>query len=473
MNATRTTSALLLSALLAACAPTIPSAPEQASIALPVQWAYAQESAEATADAAPRIHSGWWQDFGDAVLNQHVQSALAGNTQLLLAGSRMGAARAQLELAHAALLPNVNLGLGSAASRSLTPVGISNSRAVQPQLQASWELDLWNRLGDREQAARLQYQASQAEREAVRLSIAAAVAQAYIDWQALRAQLAQTQGTVALRSQALRIAQDQEAAGYISNLQASQASAEYEAVKQQLPALTLAIARTHNALMILTGAAPDAQDGAAQASAQEFASLHLPDVPRLLPSQMLRRRPDLLQAELQLSASDASLRASRSAFLPSVNLSASAGRLFVNALDYNPLTVWSLGASVLAPLFDGGRLSAQFEQATAARDQAALNYRGAVLTALGEVESALAGVDQLKTQGETLQRRKAVLTKTLVHAKDRYESGYASYIEQIDAERSLYAVEVEAISVRQQQLNNMIALHRALGGGFEAPTQLN
>ena len=176
---------------------------------------------------------------------------------------------------------------------------------------------------------------------------------------------------------------------------------------------------------------------------------------------------ELCVAQL-LAASDANLRASRAAYLPQVSLSASAGRLFVNALGYNPINVWSLGASALAPLFDGGRLDAQYGTATAQRDQAAYAYRGAVLSALGDVENALVGVERLDVQLQTAERRRAVLAQTYGYAKDRYDAGYASYLEQIDAQRNLFQAEIEVINLRQSQLDNLIALYRALGGGWSA-----
>ncbi len=303
------------------------------------------------------------------------------------------------------------------------------------------------------------------------LSVASTTAQAYVDLLAREAQLAQTRRTADTRRQALQLAQDQESVGYISKLQVTQARAEYEAVQQQIPALEMEIARQFNALQLLAGDVPARRDTATVDGAA-FARLQLPAAPQLLPSALLRRRPDLLQAELQLAASDANLRASRAAYLPQVNLSTSAGRLFVNALHYDPISVWSLGASVLAPLFDGGRLDAQYDAATAQRDQAAYAYRGAVLTALGDVENALVGVDRLAAQMQTAERRRAVLAQSLSFAKDRYEAGYASYLEQIDAQRNLFQAEIEVINLRQSQLDNLVALYRALGGGWSAEAVL-
>jgi outer membrane protein, multidrug efflux system len=131
------------------------------------------------------------------------------------------------------------------------------------------------------------------------------------------------------------------------------------------------------------------------------------------------------------------------------------------------VTVWSLGGSVLAPLFTGGRLTAQMDAAAAQRDQAAFAYRKSVLTAFSEVENALSGVDRLATQMGHAEERRAILARSLGFAHDRYQAGYASYLEELDAQRNLYRVELDAITLRRTQFDNAIALYRALGGGWQ------
>lgn len=197
--------------------------------------------------------------------------------------------------------------------------------------------------------------------------------------------------------------------------------------------------------------------------------LQLPTVPASLPSQLLERRPDVARASYLLAASDHTLAAQRAAFLPQVNLSASAGSLVINALNYNPLTVWSLGGSLLAPLFTSGRLEAQMNAATAQRDQAAYAYRGAVLNAFSDVESALTGTARLAAQTTHATQRRNVLQQSLGFAHDRYEAGYASYLEELDAQRNLYSAQLEVVRLHQAELDNRVALYKALGGGWLTP----
>lgn len=401
----------------------------------------------------------WWKVFGDPVLDALVDRALAHNSDLLLAGARLEEARATLSASRATEYPTLNLQVPFQATRSLQSTGVSDSRVIQPALAASWELDLWGRNRDLTRAAALRLQASEADQRGAALSVSATTVQSYVALLALDAQLALSRATLVSRQEALRLAEDQARVGYISQLQLTQAQAEYASVAQTIPQQELAIRRQEHALALLTGdTARDQPRGLA------FDQLTLPAPPSSVPSALLERRPDILQAARQLAATDATLSARQSAFLPQVSLSASAGRLYVNALDYDPIRVWSIGASVLAPIFDAGRLRSQFDIAAAQREQAAFTYRARVLTALSEVENALAGLDRLAEQQRFALQRRDVLARSLQYAHDRYEAGYAGYLEELDAQRNLFAQDNELIRIQQTALENRIALIRALGG---------
>ena len=431
-------------------------APEQ--IAAPQHWREPHQGAIA-------VDAHWWRALGDDTLSALVQTALVRNTDVLGAVARVDEARALVNVAEAARLPALNAALGLQAARSLEPTGLTNTRVVQPGLQASWEADLWGRLRSQVRAAALQYQASEAEREGVALGVAGATAQAYVALLALDAQLALTRATAASRAEALRLATDQARVGYISQLQLTQAQSEHEAVLQAIPELELAVVRQENAVRLLAGELPGPVERKAA-----FAALQLPPVPAALPSQLLARRPDIAQRAFLLAATGAGLEARRAAFLPQVSLSAQLGSLLVNGLHYDPVTVWNVGGSILAPLFTGGRLAAQVEAAAAQRDQAAFAYRRSVLTAFSEVENGLSGVDRLALQMVHAQQRRAILVRSLEFARDRYQAGYASYLEQLDAERNLYRLELDTITLRRSQFDNAITLYRALGGGWQAPS---
>lgn len=450
--------ALVLSSALslAACMPGERPAPAASAITVPAGW---RDGGANTGI----IDARWWQAFNDPNLTGLVEAALARNTDVLAATARIQEAEANIRLARSALLPTLNASSGLGRSRSLGATGAATSTTIQPSLDASWQVDLFGRLSKLTDAARLQYRASQADRDAVALAMAAQVAQAYVGLLALDAQLTVSRETVTSRVEALRLAQDQARVGYISQYELTQAQSEYEAVEQAIPQLLLAIRAQENAIRTLTGDLPGPV-----ARAKSLALIAPPSVPATLPSDLLARRPDLASAAFAVAAADASLASDRRAFLPQVALSASLGQLLVNALDYNPVTVWSIGGSILAPIFQGGRLTAQVDVSTSLRDQAAFAYRGTVLTAFQEVETALTGVQRYDEQFRRVINRRNILLRSVGLATDRYRGGYAAYLEQLDAQRNLYSTELEAITVRQDQLNNIITLYRALGGGWSA-----
>lgn len=455
--------------MLGACgAPALSLAPAAAVPAIPAAWPAGQAS-------EGDVQAGWWLAFADPLLARWVDLAAERNNDVLTAMARVDEARASLALAGAAALPQVSATAPLSAGRSLGARGLAQTRSIQPGLQASWEIDLWDRLGQLRHAADLRLQATQAEHDAVRLTVAATTVQAYIALRSQQAQLAAAQSTVRSRADAVRLADDQVRVGYISQLQQSQAQAELQSVQQAVEQLSLALERQRLALLQLVGGTGDAQGqalmretvGAGTPGPGRFDAVALPAVPSAgLPSTLLERRPDIARARLQLAASDSNLAAQRAAFLPQVTLGASVGSLLINALDYRPATVWSVGGSILAPLFNGGRLQGQFDAASAQRDQAAYAYRGVVIKAFADVEAALLSARRLQAQWEHARQREAVLARTLGFARDRYEAGYASYLEELDAQRNLYAAQQDVIRLREAQLQNAVALYQALGGGW-------
>lgn len=444
----------LAALVLAGCMPPHAPRPEGSAVAPPPAWRDAP-----TGQA--RVDPHWWRAFGDPALGGLIERALARNTDVLTAVARIREAQANIQLARSALLPALDAAGGIQRSRDPAASGAAASTALQPELQLNWQVDLFGRLSRLTDAARLQYVASRADRDATALMVASQVARGYIALLSLDAQLQVSEETVRSRAEALRLAADQARVGYISQFELTQAQSEYEAVQQAIPQLQLALRAQENALSRLSGDLPGAIP-----RGLKLPAFMPPAVPATLPSDLLRRRPDLASAELAIAAADAGLAADRAAFLPQVALSARLGTLFVNALDYDPVTVWSIGGSILAPIFAGGRLTAQVDVATARRDQAAFVYRGAVLSAFEEVETALSGVARYAQQIQRLHNRRAILLRSVALATDRYRGGYASYLEQLDAQRNLYSTELEAITVRQDQLNNIVALYSALGGGW-------
>jgi outer membrane protein TolC len=185
----------------------------------------------------------------------------------------------------------------------------------------------------------------------------------------------------------------------------------------------------------------------------------------MLPSELVRRRPDIAQAEQLIVAADRSLDAARAEFMPSIQLGLSGGYVD-STLIADPVGIFSIGGSILAPLFEGGRLHAQADAAAARRDQAAYQYRKVALNAFREVEDALAAFQRTYEQELILQQERDALARALVQATNRYHAGYSSYLEQLDAQRGLLSADLSLVQARGERLGAAVNLFQALGGGW-------
>jgi NodT family efflux transporter outer membrane factor (OMF) lipoprotein len=396
------------------------------------------------------------------VLTRVVDSAVDNNVDIGLAAARVAEARGQFHLAKAQALPNVVGVAGGGRQRDLNPgFGIPESQtAGQAEGSISYDLDFFGRLTHASDAARAALLSSEAARDNIRLAVAASAAAGYITLRALDARLAVLRATLAARADSLKIARRRFAAGYSSELDLVQAEADYRAAAQLIPAALLAIARQEDGLSILLGVNPQQIDRGV-----DLDKLAFPSVPATVPATLLRRRPDIVAAEEQLVAADRSLDSVRAAFMPDVQLSASGGRV-ASTIISSPVWIFSLGGSIVAPLFDSGRLRAQQETVAARRDQAAFAYRRAALTAFREVEDALASDQRLSEQQAALVAQRDVLARTLTLATNRYRAGYSPYLDQLDAERGLLSADLALVQSRADRLNAVVSLYQALGGGW-------
>lgn len=448
-----------LSAMLLAGCATAPAVSPGAAVVPAAQW---RTQSEGTAP----ITADWWRSYGDPVLTALVDRALINNNDIALAAARVREAAAAERLARAQLFPTVNAGAAVADSRSLTAFGTaSTARSIEPQVQVAWQADLFGRLADLHGAARDRYLASQAARDAARLSVAAATATSYITLRGLDARLQVATDTLTARTEALRLARSRAEAGYTSDLELTQAQAEYEATAQIVPQVQRAVATQENALSVLLGENPRAIERGVALSA-----IAVPPVPAGLPSDLLRRRPDIAQAEYTLAATDRALSSARKAYLPNIQLTGTAGVLFATGLP-DPVDLFSVGGSILAPIFDGGRVKAGISTAAAQRDQAAFAYRGVALTAFQEVENALVTLDRLTAEQAHARAQRDALAQVLRHATNRYRAGYADYLTQLDAQRGLLAAELALIQNESDRLTASVTLYRAMGGGWTGLAQ--
>lgn len=449
----------IAAALLAGCAAKV-SAPPQGTLQVPQQW----RAPIGPDSAASPLERDWWRSFNDPVLTALVASSIAHNGDLRIARARIEDFRARVAAAGAAQQPGMGVAATPTRARALAYNGVPHVANVFPlELQASYEIDVWNRLSNITEAAAAALRGEQANTDAVALAVAANVASGYLNLRGLDAQLELAQATLKLRGQSRDLARRQFDVGYSSRLEWLQAQAEYDAAAEQLPQLRRQIFEQENALAVLAGGSPGAI-----ARGTALAALVPPPVPAGLPSDLLRRRPDIARAEQAIAASNATLAATRDQLLPSFRLTAAGGLQSTDFSDFlhSPTRLWRVAGAVTAPLFDGGRVQAQTDSAAAQRDQAIIAYENTVRTAFAEAENGLDAVARLREQVVQNDARRETAAETLRIAHNRYANGYASYLEELDAQRTLYSADVLRLQLRARLLIASVDLYRAMGGGW-------
>jgi NodT family efflux transporter outer membrane factor (OMF) lipoprotein len=446
--------AALLTALLAGCATEVDKAP--GSLPIPQQWRNQVGPSSA-------VEANWWRAFGDADLNRLVEQALRNNLDILTARSRVDQYRAELRGAQGDNFPTLDAGVAASHARALSSVtGQPYEYAVfQGLLQANYEVDLWGARSSSIDAAKATLAAQQAAASAAELTVASSVASGYMTLVSLDEQLQVTQATLASREDSSKLAQRQYETGYTSKLEWVQAESELQTAKAQIPVLQHQIAQQENALSILVGMNP-------REIARQSHHVAPQTLPSVLPSELLQRRPDIVQAERLLLAADSSLESSRAKLLPSLNLTAS-GTMQSSVLHQlidDPFRLWSIGGSVLAPLLNREALTAQVDVSMASRNQALYSYEKVVRNAFSEVNNDLDAIDRYKQQLAELQQQQQVVSEALRISRNRYQNGYASYLDELDAQRTLFTTQLNVVQVKNNLLLAQIDLYRALGGGW-------
>jgi len=411
----------------------------------------------------------WWSAYSDPYLNALVDEALANNRDLRIATGRVDEFTAILAGTRSQGLPQVGYGVSAnrarASEEKIPSIVDPLSSTFTSVLSASWEIDLWGRIRRETEAARANLLATEEGRRGVTLTLIASVIASYVTLLDLDAQLRVAVATADGRRKSVDVFEKRLAAGWISEFEMSQVRSEYENALAQIPPLQQAIAVQENALSVLVGRnpAPIARSG-------EPDPRNTPIVPAGLPSDLLLRRPDILQAEQQLVASNALIGAARALFFPKINLtgllgfaSGSLGNLFTG-----PAHTWSFTGDVAGPIYTGGGLTAAVDQAKARRDQSLANYEGVIQNAFRDVEDSLADVRHSAELRETLTRRVVTLRRGVVLANERYENGFSDYLEVLDTERSLFSVELQLASARGDYQRALVNLYRALGGDWNA-----
>jgi multidrug efflux system outer membrane protein len=432
------------------------------TVTSPSAYRFSDPKAEAAV-----VETGWWRGFSDDKLNALVGEALANNRDMQIAAARVDEFAAIVAGTRSQGLPHVGYGLTgsrSRASEEKIPSFVDPlSTTFGTLLSASWEVDLWGRIRRETEAARANLLASEEARRGVTLTIVSSVILSYVTILDLDEQRRVTEATIAGRKKSVALFEMRLAAGWVSEFEMSQVRAEYESALAQLPPIRKAIATQENALSVLVGRNPGPI-----VRVNNVKGLQSPVIPGGLPSELLIRRPDILQAEQQLIASNALIGAARAQFFPRVTLtgllgfaSGSLGSLFTG-----PAHTWTFTGDAAGPIYTGGGLTAAVDQAEARRDQALASYELVIQNAFRDVEDSLVDLQESAALRDTLQRRVATLSRGVELANERYENGYSDYLEVLDTERGLFSAELQLASARGDYARALTNVYRALGGDW-------
>ena len=461
---------VFLAVLSAGCAvgpnyrrPAVP-APDRYREAPPADWKFADP-----ADTAPR--GPWWKAFGDHELDALEEQVAISNQNVRQAEAAYRVARAVARGARADLFPTVSASAGATrshgAARATPGVsgtgGTSNLFTVSGDV--SWEIDLWGRVRRTVEAGVESAQASEADLEGARLSFQAELATDYFALREADAERALLETNVAAYEKALKLTTDRFDQGVVSGVDVAQAQTQLSSTRAQSTDVALRRAQLEHAVAVLAGR-PPAELSLPPAPLEADP----PEVPLVLASDLVERRPDVASAERQAAAANARIGVAQAAFFPTLGLSASGGygSSAVAGLFSLPNRFWSIGASLVETLFSGGKRRAAKEQAVAAYDAAVAAYRQSVLAAFQEVEDQLAAVRLLGDEARDQAEAVAAAERALSLAQTRYQGGITSYLEVITAESAALANERAAVQLHGRRMAAAVALVRALGGGWRS-----
>ena len=460
MNALRVCSAAALALCLAACAPMIPQYQRPAA---PVAAAYpGTVAAREAAGSASDIE--WKNYFGDERLKRLIELALKNNRDLRLAVLNIEQARAQYQIRRADELPT--LGIGAIGSRQPSGSGGIVSAYSAGLSVTAYELDFFGRVRSLSAAALAQYLGTEEARKNVQIALISAVANTYLSLLADDELLEVTRNTLVTREDSLKLTKLKFDAGAASELDYRQAESLHEGARAALAVLTRQRALDDNALALVLGqSVPDELPQGLGIGSQTL----LNELPVGIPSEVLTRRPDVCQAEQQLIAANANIGAARAAFFPRITLTGSAGSASgqLSELFASGSSAWSFMPQILLPIFDAGRNQANLDAARVGRDIALAQYEKAIQTAFREVSDSLAGRATLGEQVRAQQAQANAEAARFKLADLRYRNGVASYLDVLDAQRSVYAAQTALVQARALQVQNQVTLYKVLGGGWK------
>jgi len=442
---------------------------------MPQAWL---EGANVEIDAQPAELARWWGEFNDPLLDSLIERAAKSNLDIALAEARVREARALLGVTSAGAWPTVNVSESyerirtsesAFAAGSLAPQGGGNLELnlFRTGFDSNWEIDLFGATRRRVEAAQAGVDTAVEDRRAVLVTLLGDVAKNYIDLRGFQRRLAVAQATLQAQQETARLTKIRFDAGLANDLDATQAEGLSQQTAAQVPALESALKQTAYRLDLLLGRQPGALANELTLDAPIPA---LPPTAHVgLPAELLRRRPDIRRAERQLAAATAEVGAATADLYPQLSLTGTFGLLSVSASDWftERSRFWSIGPTISWPIFDAGKIRANIEVRNAQQEQALRNYEKSVLTALGDVESALVNYAKEQSRYRSLLDATVANRRAVQLANDLYRQGLVAFLNVLDAERTLYVTENDLAQSEANMASNLVVLYKALGGGWD------
>jgi NodT family efflux transporter outer membrane factor (OMF) lipoprotein len=425
---------------------------------------------EAPAQRGSWPEPGWWRRFESPALDAYIAAAQRNNYDIGAAAARVLQADAQLRIAGASLLPTLDATGDVARQRSTSRGSIANRTATSyaAGLAASYEVDFWGRNRSSVAAAQALSTATRFDRDTVALTVTANVAQTYFQTIEFYDRLAIARENLENAEQVLDVVEARARNGAASPLEVAQQRTVVAQQRASIPPLEQQLSQSESALAVLLGQPPSTL----AVAPDTLDNLAVPAIAPGLPSELLTRRPDIQNAEAQLVAANADIGTARAAFFPSIVLTGQTGfsSLALSSLFDSAGFFYTLAAGLTQPLFEGGRLSGQVDLTEARFEELAHVYRQAVISAFGDVETALVAARQLASQ-QALQESALEQARTAYELADiRYRAGAVDLLTVLDAQRTLFQVGDQLAQIKSARLQNQVALFRALGGGWDLAT---
>jgi multidrug efflux system outer membrane protein len=454
--------ALALAAALSAC--TVGPDYDRPRTDVPAQWRIDYPKA---ADVA---NTKWWEQFGDPVLNQLIEEALRENRDVRAAAARVDQFIGALSTTRSQFYPQIGYSLDASRNRSsrvgqppLAPGADPYYTLYQGALSAQWQIDLFGRVRRQSEAAQAQVYATEQGRRGVVLSLVTSVAAGYIGLRALDRQLEISQATAKNYADTARIFDLRFKGGVVSEVELKQVESQYQQALAAIPALEQQIAAQENLISVLAG-----RNAGPILRGRTLDELVAPGIPADLPSTLLERRPDILQAEQTLVAANANIGAAKALYYPTLSLTGLLGSVSTAFGDFltGPATAWTLAAGLSGPIFTFGAIEGQVQTAEGGQREALAFYQQTILNAFRETNDALVGTIKKREESEAQARRVAALREYARLSRLRFDNGYAGYLEVLYAENELFSAELTAVRSQAERYTQLVNVFRAVGGGW-------